>query len=308
MHNDVRASTGVDETAVSVRGESDPSVPEGSDNYLVRGAHAVFSLAGRKPPALNFEVDAKVPVSRGLGSSANALVSGAMAANALLDDPLDPSEIVFALVEIEGHSEQLAACLFGGLVGVAPPDTATSVLGRPAASPSLFSLPVESSLHVALAVPELRLETKRARSVLPHDVPFGDAVANIASVAALCQGLRDGDGFLVRIGMRDRLHQDARAELNPASRDVMAAARDAGAWGACWSGAGPTILAICEDVETAMQAAEAMVGAFDTHKVSASPYACPVDFDGCAITQLDGKQLPPAKGTPDDFDENTIDD
>lgn len=298
----------MEETVVSVRGESDPSIPDGSDNYLVRGAHTVFSLAGRKPVALNFEVDARVPVSRGLGSSANALVSGAVAANALLGDPIDPSEIVFALVEIEGHAEQLAACLYGGFVAVAPPDTATSVLGRPAATPSLFSLPVESDLHVALAVPDLRLETKRARSVLPHDVPFGDAVANIAAVAALCQGLRDGDGFLVRIGMRDRLHQDARAELNPGSHDVMAAARDAGAWGACWSGAGPTILAICENAETAELAAAAMVGAFGTHKISASPHTCPVDFEGCVITELDGKAIPPVEETSDDFDEIISDD
>ncbi len=290
LYNEVTVSTDASETAVQIRGESDASLPVGSDNYVVRGAQAVFAMHGRRTPPLNVEVESSIPISRGLGSSAGALVSGAVAAGALLENEVDPMQTVFSLTEIEGHAEQLAACLWGGLVAISPPDP-LAPLGAPGRTPVAFSLPVADELHIALAIPDLRLETKRARAALPHEVPFGDAVANIGAVTALCQGLADGDAFLVRLGMRDRLHQEARSELNPASTDAMAAARDAGAWGACWSGAGPTILSVCDDPETAAGAASAMVDAFAAQKVSAQARTCTVDSDGCRVLEVDGEEV-----------------
>ena len=219
-----------------------------------------------------------------------------------MDDAVDASELVFALVDIEGHVEQLAAAAFGGLAAATPAgdQALPGRLGQ--ASQTLFSLPVDDELIMALAVPDLTLETKRARAVLPHEVAFSDAVFNVAAATALVSGLADGDGFLIRVGMQDKLHQDARAELVPASLDVLAAARDAGAYGAAWSGAGPTMLGICGDEDAADDVAYAMTGAFEGAGIESEALVLKIDTLGCVTTELDGDDvaLPEPAATPDD--------
>lgn len=288
LYNEIEVTTDTSETAIEISGETDPSIPSDSSNYVVRGAHATFQLAGRRPPPLRFCVVARIPIARGLGSSAAALVGGAIAANALLDDPVDATELIFGLMNIEGHSEQLAAALFGGLVAVVPSEPlGIKHLDAPG-TPVMFPLPVSDEIVATLAIPEIRLETKAARSVLPPVVPFKDAVANMAAITALSQGLCTNDPFLIRLGTRDKLHQNARSALNPPSLDVMAAARDSGAYGACWSGAGPAILAFSSSEETA-DIATAMVSAFRDHKVLARSITCAVDIDGCVALEIDRK-------------------
>jgi homoserine kinase len=263
-------------------------MPLDDTNYVVRGVECAFRLAGRKPPPFAVRIKQRIPVARGLGSSAAALVGGAVAANHLLEEPVDESELLFALVELEGHPEQLAAALYGGLIAVAPPgDTPLVGIGRQTSTFTTLSLPVSEELVVALAVPDIRIETSKARRVLPHEIPFTDAVFNIAAATALTSGLAEADPLLVRIGMRDKLHQDARTHLLPASLDVLAAARDTGAMGAAWSGSGPTMLALCGDQSAAVEVADAMVRAFADNKISAEPAICDIDFDGTALEMLD---------------------
>lgn len=269
------------------------TLPSGGDNYCALGADAVFRLAGVKRPDYRIAVTQRIPVSRGLGSSAAALVGGAVAANALLDDAVSESEIVFALADVEGHTEQLSAAMFGGLVGVAPPDERPVPGLTRAGTPSTFGLDLAESLSFALAIPDVTLSTKTARSVLPHEVPFQDAVANLAALAALTTGLADADPFLVGVGMRDTLHQPYRAELMPESLDVLSAARDAGAYGACWSGAGPTMLAICGDEDTAEAVAEAMASTFASAGTDAVGVVVGADVDGATVVELDGEPYSP---------------
>lgn len=285
------------------------TVPTGSDNYCAVGADAVFRLAGVKRPDYRITVDMRIPVSRGLGSSAAALVGGAVAANALLDEPVAESEIIFALVDIEGHTEQLSAAMFGGLVGVAPPDERPVPGLTRAGTPSTFGLDLADSLLFALAIPDKTLPTKQARAALPHEVPFQDAVANLAAIAALTTGLADADPFLVGIGMRDALHQPYRAELLPESLDVLAAARDAGAYGACWSGAGPTMLAVCGDEDSAAAVADAMADRFASAGTTAVGLVVAADTDGATVTEVDGDEVEAVTdGDLDWFDEDDDED
>lgn len=279
------------------------TVPTGADNYCAMGADAVFRLAGVKRPEYRITVTLRIPVSRGLGSSAAALVGGAVAANALLDEPVPESEIVFALIDVEGHMEQLSAAMFGGLVGVAPPDERPVPGLTRAGTPSTFGLDLADSLSFALAIPDMTLPTKQARSVLPHDVPFQDAVANLAALAALTTGLADADPFLVGVGMRDSLHQPYRAELLPESLDVLSAARDAGAYGACWSGSGPTMLAVCGDDETAAEVADAMAAAFASAGTDAAGLVVTADTDGATVTEVDGEPFEAVADDDIDWDE-----
>lgn len=284
-------------------------LPTGGDNYCAVGADIVFRLAGVKRPDYRIGVTQRIPVSRGLGSSAAALVGGAVAANALLDEPVPESEIVFALVDVEGHTEQLGAAIFGGLVGVAPPDERPVPGLTRAGTPSTFGLDLADSFCFALAIPDTTLTTRASRSVLPHEVPFQDAVANLAAIAALTTGLADADPFLVGVGMRDSLHQQYRAELLPESLDILSAARDAGAYGACWSGAGPTMLAVCGDEETAAEVADAMAGKFASAGTDAVGLVVDADSDGATIVEVDGEAyLPPETDDVDLWEEDDEDD
>ena len=312
LYNEVEILMEESDVLIDTTGpEAGDNIPTDDHNYVVRGVELAFKAAGRKRPLCSLKVDQQIPVARGLGSSAAALVAGALAANAGMDDPLPEADLIFALVDVEGHVEQLAAALYGGLVAVAPPPEEVRTAGIPTATvPTTFTLPISTDLVIAAAVPDLRLETKAARAVLPGDVPFSDAVANIAAVTALVAGLADGDRFLLRVGMQDRLHQNYRTELAPACYDVMAAARDAGAAGACWSGAGPTILAVCVDEDSANNAAEAMVKAFGRKRIDAEPLVLDIDIDGAQILEIDGEpyEAPEEPQFDDLFDDDAGED
>ena len=261
----------------------DPSVPRDRRNYLARGALAVLEGTEIDPSSVVLHAGGTIPVSRGLGSSASALVAGAVAADALAGRRLGTDEILLALVGIEGHAEQLAAALHGGLVAVVPDGDAP---GTAAPGPTVIELPVDEGVTVVVAVPSIRLDTSDARRVLATEVPFTDAVFNVAAATSLVTGLARGDAALIRAGTRDRLHQDARATLVPAAPDVTAAALDAGAAGACWSGAGPTILALCTDGADTANVGAAMTAAFAAHDIGCRTFVCGVEAEGATVLDV----------------------
>ncbi len=290
IYNEVEIVVGddADDAPVRLDGAESSGLPLDHSNYLYRGAETAFRLAGKKLPVFSISATQEIPVARGLGSSAAALVGGAIAANTVLGGEVPESELAFALADIEGHVDQVAAAMFGGLVGVAPPSEqgVPGVLST-AATPNIFDLDISSDLIFVAVVPDVRIETKAARSALPHTVLFSDAVFNVASTTALARGLADADPYLIRIGMRDKLHQPERASLLPASLDVLAAGRDAGALGACWSGSGSTMLAVCDDDDTADTVASEMAAAFEGHRISATPMIVDIDFEGAVEVEGD---------------------
>jgi len=234
------------------------SFGEGSDLPTDRthlAARVVASVLGHDRVAITVRSD--VPPSRGLGSSAALALAAAAAAGA--DDPLEVA------VRFEGHAENAAASLLGGLVA------ATIVGGAPVAR----SLPLDPRLSYVLLVPDRRLATKDARAVLPERVPMADAVHNLGRLGLLVAGLGDRTKLLAAAG-DDRLHQDARAALFPEAPRLLEALRIAGATVACWSGAGPSLLGICDsaavagDVRRAGERALAEAGVAGTAEVLAA--------------------------------------
>lgn len=213
---------------------SDGGVPTGEDNLFVLTARAVAKAAGATVPAHHVEQRSAIPLARGLGSSAAAIVAGAVAANALLGDPLDRRSLLRVAAEVEGHADNVAAALYGGLTLVMDED------GGPVAT----RIPFPRTWRVCVFIPSAGLATAKARGVLPAQVPRGDAVFNLAHAAALVAAVLRSDGALLALAMKDRLHQPARTALVPALAEISAAARDAGAFGAALSGAGPSVLAI----------------------------------------------------------------
>ena len=172
-----------------------------------------------------FTIRSEIPLSGGLGSSAAAIVAGAMAADHLFE--LD-ADLLSVATEVEGHPDNVAAALLGGFV-VCADGTA-----------SRFEVP--AGLEAIVVVPDASVHTKEARAALPAEVPMADAVFNVAHASMLVLGLARGEWDLVSRGLQDRLHQPRRASLYPRSLEVAERARDLGALGATISGAGPTVL------------------------------------------------------------------
>jgi len=200
--------------------ETDLDVPRDRSNLLVRAFERLHPADG-----LTFRVRSTIPMSGGLGSSAAAVVAGLTAADHLYELDAD----VLALgSEIEGHPDNVAAALHGGVVVCA--DGQAVRFDPPAV------------LETLVVVPGEPVETARARAALPEAVPMADAVFNTAHGALLMLGLSTGDLDLVARGLADRLHQPHRAHLYPRSAQLVADARELGAIGATISGAGPTVL------------------------------------------------------------------
>jgi homoserine kinase len=173
----------------------------------------------------SFRIDSDIPLSGGLGSSAAAIVAGLMAADHLFELDAD----LFALAcELEGHPDNVAAALHGGVVICADGEV------------TRFDPP--TGLEGLLVVPHEAVRTAEARAALPEQVPMADAVHNVAHAALLTLGLARGDWELVGRGLGDRLHQPYRAHLFPRSAELLRDARTLGALGATISGAGPTVL------------------------------------------------------------------
>jgi homoserine kinase len=196
------------------------AVPRDRENLLVRAFE-------RLHPADDFEfrITSKIPLSGGLGSSAAAIVAGLMAADHLFELDADVPSLA---VEIEGHPDNVAAALEGGLV--ISDGTRTERFEPP------------MGLEAVLVVPTDPVRTAEARAALPAEVPLPDAVFNVARASMLVRGLSVGDWELIAAGLEDRLHQPYRAHLYPRSAELLGQVRQLGALGATISGAGPTVL------------------------------------------------------------------
>ncbi|HET7037982.1 MAG TPA: homoserine kinase [Thermomicrobiaceae bacterium] len=219
-----------------------PDLRGGADLVLA-GLRVAAAAAGVEPPACTLHAISEIPVARGLGSSAAALVAGLVAGNHLLGEPLAPTALLELATTIEGHGDNVSASLFGGVTLALT--TEAGVLCR--------QVEVAGELHAVLFIPDELGLTAEARAVLPPAVPRGDAVANLARTGLLVLALTSGAFDLLGEAMADRLHQPYRAALFPAVDPLIAAAREAGAYGACLSGAGPSVLAL-----TAPQCARAV--------------------------------------------------
>jgi homoserine kinase len=205
------------------------------EDLITRGFRAACAAAGKPVPGrVTFDAVSEIPVGSGLGSSAAALVAGALLADAVLDLGLSRERVTEIAAEIEGHPDNVAAAVYGGAV--------LSV--RTPAGLRTAALTVAPDLVFLVAVPPFPSDTRAARAALPKVLPHADAVVAASRAAALVQGLATGDGDLLAAGLDDVLHVPYRRAAIPGYDAVVAAARGVGAYGATLSGAGSAILAI----------------------------------------------------------------
>ncbi|WP_320667788.1 homoserine kinase [Prochlorococcus sp. MIT 1307] len=225
----------------------------GPENLVYRAAQRVWKAAGIEPVGLEARVRLAVPPARGLGSSATAIVAGLVGANALMDSPLAKEKLLELAIDIEGHPDNVVPSLLGGLCMTAK-----------AASERWRVIRCEwmHSVKAVVAIPSIRLSTSEARRVMPKTIPIGDAITNLGALTLLLQGLRTGNGELIADGMNDRLHEPYRWRLIKGGLEVRGAAIEAGAWGCVISGAGPSVLALCNEAD-GPQISQAMMKAWE---------------------------------------------
>jgi homoserine kinase len=222
-----------DTVAVTIEGEGADRLERGAGNFVIRGAKAVYERAGHPFTGLKARCVNRIPIGRGLGSSAAAWLSGIVGANALLGEPLDRDVLLHLAATCEGHPDNVAAALLGGLTVACWSDGAVVAV----------SLPVPPAIRWVVLIPELEGSTAEARAVLPASVPRADAVFNVQRIGLFLGGLQAQRPDLLAIAMDDRLHQPYRSRLFPWMEAVVTAARQAGALGCVLSGAGPSLLA-----------------------------------------------------------------
>lgn len=201
---------------------------------------------GVKPHG-RLRLTSNIPISRGLGSSSTAVLAGFDLARAVRGEPRSDDEAFRAALEHEGHGDNAAPSLYGGLRAVVTTADGAVVIG----------LNLSEEIGFAYAAPAMRLRTNAARSALPEQVPHRTAAASLGRIAALIRGLAEGRPDLIRIGMKDDLHVPYRLPMIPNATSAMSAATDAGAWAVTISGAGSGLIALCAPAR-AEEVAEAM--------------------------------------------------
>jgi homoserine kinase len=265
LHDEVEARVTDGELVIEVAGEGGGTAAAGERHLVVRAMRAAFGAIGGQPPGIALRCANAIPHGRGLGSSAAAICSGVLAARALVgaDGTRLSDEAVFQLaVKLEGHPDNVAACLAGGLTIAwtpRPPPTAPAGAGEPdagepgaggpgAGGPGgarLLRIGVPAALRAVACVPAVPLATEAARQALPQTVPHADAAANAARSALLIAALT-GAPHLLLDATEDFLHQPYRAAIMPETASLLGALRRAGA-AAVVSGAGPTVLVLSFD-------------------------------------------------------------
>jgi homoserine kinase len=268
LYDEVEARVTDGGLAIEVSGEGSETAAAGEQHLVVRAMRAAFGAMGGQPPGIALRCVNAIPHGRGLGSSAAAVCCGLLAARALAGpgepvaacDPAPPAgaalsdEAVFQLAAaLEGHPDNVAACLAGGLTiawspRLVPPGAAAPGTGTPAGAapgPRLLRIAVPATLRAVACVPSVPLATEAARQALPPAVPHAAAAANAARSALLVAALTGAPQVLFE-ATEDFLHQPYRADLMPETAGLLDALRRAGA-AAVVSGAGPTVLVLSFD-------------------------------------------------------------
>ncbi len=233
LYNTVEMSLMKSGLYIDVQGEGAKDIPRNHKNLVYQAALKLFHQVGFKPEGLKIKLVNQIPVSRGLGSSTAAIVGGLIAANGISGHHVSPREILQLAYAMEGHPDNAAAAVLGGIVVVAVVDGEIKYI----------KMEPPKGMKVVVAVPDFVLSTKVSREVLPQQVSFHDAAFNLSRLALLIASLSQGDLDMLAASMDDCLHQPYRANYIPGMKKVIAAVKLAGAKGISISGAGPSLVA-----------------------------------------------------------------
>ncbi len=256
---------------IDVTGAEAERVQTDESNLLYQAFVKLYQYIGQTPPSVKMEIQLGVPLARGLGSSATAIVGGLVGANQLAGAPLTQLQVMELAIAMEGHPDNVVPALLGGC----------RLAATSAENWSICDIPWNENIVPVLAIPDFELSTSEARQVLPTQVSRADAIFNTAHLGLLLRGLQTGKGEWLSTALQDRLHQPYRQALIPGYDAVNAAAIKAGAYGMVISGAGPTLLALVDQLHS--QAVEAaMLSAWQETGITAIVRSLSLDTQGAS--------------------------
>lgn len=276
LYNHLEVETVESGFCMEIEGEGADSLPVDSTNLIARAMDMVFEASGTRPGGLRLKASNSIPLARGLGSSAAAVVAGLVGANLLVGEPLTKREILDMAISLEGHPDNVTPALFGGLV----------VCLKESNGLQFVRMPVPAAVGVLVAVPDTHLATHEARRVLPSEVSMGDAVFNIGRAACLVGAILTRNRSVLKVAMEDRLHQPYRSPLIPGMQEAMDGAISAGALGVALSGAGPSLLALIEEGDDAGRVTRALEESFKAKGVEARVLHLVPDLFGARVSTL----------------------
>lgn len=289
------------ETIINVVGQEAQRVNTDKSNLLYQAFTNLYLYIEQVPPPVQMDIELGVPLARGLGSSATAIVAGLLGANALAGEPLTQTQVMKLAIAMEGHPDNVVPALLGGCrlaaTGTEPRRGEVSEEEEKNKKEEEKNKKEENKQEVnwevcevgwsqdvipVVAIPDFELSTVEARKVLPKEVSRGDAIFNAAHLGLLLRGLETGNGDWLKASMQDKLHQPYRKTLIKGYDAVQEAALNNGAYGMVISGAGPTLLALTNTANS-QNVADSMVSAWNKEGVSATVRVVSIDNQGSRV-------------------------
>ncbi|MBR2525788.1 homoserine kinase [bacterium] len=217
------------------------NIPQDKDNIVLKAVEMLYNLVGQEANELKININTNIPIARGLGSSASVIVGGLLCANELLGFPADEAALLSIATEVEGHPDNIAPAIIGGLVMSSMEDDGSIIYRR---------LNWNDDWHITVCIPDFELATNVSRSVLPENVSLKDASFNSKRLAMLIHAIDTKDTQLMKYALEDRLHQPYREKLIPGFKEIRDALKHKDQiLGTVISGAGPSIIVISEKNE-----------------------------------------------------------
>ena len=293
---------------ITVTGSEAAKVKTDDSNLAYQAFIKLYDRLNQSPPPVAIHIDMQVPLARGLGSSATAIIGGLVGANELAGAPLSQVEVMQLAIELEGHPDNVVPALLGGCrlaASNAPPQPPLSKGGLREEFPltdagltqspplskggqgggswEICDIPWHPNVVPVVAIPDFELSTAEARKVLPADYSKADAIFNAAHLGLLVRALETGNENWLRCALQDKIHQPYRQSLIKGYEAVQQAALNAGAYEMVISGAGPTLLALT-DVTNADAVEKGMAAAWMEFGVKAEVRAIALDTQGAQVS------------------------
>lgn len=263
LYNTVEAEVNSSGNKFAIEGYGERSIPKDENNLIYKTFKRTFEFVGKKCPYINMHCINRIPLNRGLGSSAAATLGGIMLANEMLSHALTNEEMLGIACEFEGHPDNAAPAIYGGIVITAYLD----------GKPIIRHIKPTKELFTAVAIPEILLSTSVSRSVLPASYSRHDTVTAMSNAAVAIDALQKGDYELMgKLIMQDVVHQPYRKSLIKGYDDVVNAALNTGAYACVISGAGSTMISYCSSAAVAESVRQSMVNAFNLNGIAATGF------------------------------------
>ena len=272
LYNELTVDVIDTQLEIQVEGEGEGRLPTDASNMIVKAAYRLFRTAGTPPPGMRIRSTNRIPLGSGLGSSAAAIVGGLMAADAIAESGMKREQLLEIAWQMEGHSDNVAAAIFGGL----------TIVGQTSSGLMTAQLPI-APMRFAVVTPEIELPTRAMRDALPRNVSLHDAALNLGHMGLMMEALRQGDFTLLSRAAEDRLHEPYRTPLIPGYSEARSAGLEAGAAAVTLAGAGPGLIAFAPDRHEAI--AEAMASAFRTHHLPVRKFVLDPEPQGARLLQ-----------------------